>query len=259
MYNQADWLLPWYLDDYVSLNEQQDNLLKSQLQRSLDWHRQQQLPEYANFLDWLAASSADGIDEVEINTIYKDLRNFGDILVEALVPGLTQIVQAMDDRQLNEFFKNLEENNQSFKAKFIDTSDVVQREKRSEEKLDLIKQWVDSVSPEQKALVQKWSKTRILMGAEYYKSRQNWQGKLKQILLQRDKKIFLEKNLLTLIKDRRKLRSEDFNTKYHANENLDKQLYLQLDRSLSSRQREYLVTRLRDIAHDFRDLAEQKE
>jgi hypothetical protein len=258
MYNQADWLLPSYLDDYVSLNEQQNNLFRLKLEHSLEWHRRQQLPEYASFIEWLAAAAADGLDHAEIDTVYKELRQFGDILVEVLVPQMTQIIQAMDDHQLTELYENLEVNNQRFKAKHIDSSEIEQRERLAEKKLNFIERWAGSVNDDQKDLVLLWSRATVLMGKEYYQSRQNWQGKLKQILLRRDEKTFLEMGLLTLIKDRRKLRSEDFNTRYHANENLDKKLYLQLDRSLSSRQREYMVTRLKGIANDFRELAAQK-
>ncbi len=258
MYNQADWLLPSYLDDYVSLNEQQNNLFRLKLEHSLEWHRRQQLPEYASFLEWLAAAATDGLDHAEIDTVYKELRQFGDVLVEVLVPQMTQIIQAMDDHQLTELYENLEENNQRFKAKHIDSSEIEQRKRLAEKKLNFVDRWAGSVNDDQKDLVLLWSRATVLMGKEYYQSRLNWQGKLKQILLRRDEKTFLEIGLLTLIKDRRKLRSEDFNTRYHANENLDKKLYLQLDRSLSSRQREYLVTRLKDIANDFRELAAQK-
>jgi hypothetical protein len=258
MYNQADWLLPSYLDDYVSLNEQQNNLFRLKLEHSLEWHRRQQLPEYASFLEWLAAAATDGLDHAEIDTVYKELRQFGDVLVEVLVPQMTQIIQAMDDHQLTELYENLEVNNQRFKAKHIDSSEIEQRERLAEKKLNFVDRWAGSVNDDQKDLVLLWSRATVLMGKEYYQSRQNWQGKLKQILLRRDEKTFLEMGLLTLIKDRRKLRSEDFNTRYYANENLDKKLYLQLDRSLSSRQREYMVTRLKDIANDFRELAEQK-
>ncbi|MCP3673424.1 MAG: hypothetical protein GY829_02975, partial [Gammaproteobacteria bacterium] len=37
-YNNLDWVIPWYLDDYLSLNDQQEEVFDSQLEALLLWH-----------------------------------------------------------------------------------------------------------------------------------------------------------------------------------------------------------------------------
>ena len=39
VYNQLDWLIPWYLGDYVDLNREQQRAFKEQLGELLRWHR----------------------------------------------------------------------------------------------------------------------------------------------------------------------------------------------------------------------------
>ena len=49
-YPSLDWLIPWYVDDYISLEPDQSSRFRTQLARQLDWHCRTQLPEYAEFL-----------------------------------------------------------------------------------------------------------------------------------------------------------------------------------------------------------------
>ncbi len=50
VYNRLDTILPWYVDDYVDLDNPQQQLLDQTLQPFLRWHRQQELPRYVEVL-----------------------------------------------------------------------------------------------------------------------------------------------------------------------------------------------------------------
>ena len=58
-YNHLDWLIPWYVDDYVDLSRQQRQVLQSQLGPVLQWHREEELEHY---LEW-NAQIAGGLHE----------------------------------------------------------------------------------------------------------------------------------------------------------------------------------------------------
>jgi hypothetical protein len=49
-YNNADWLANWYIDDYLDLTLDQNQLLSLELESVLAWHRETQLPEYKKTL-----------------------------------------------------------------------------------------------------------------------------------------------------------------------------------------------------------------
>ena len=55
VYRNLDWLIPWQLDDYLSLNREQKAWLKPRLQAHLEWHCSSELPRY---IDWLQRSEA---------------------------------------------------------------------------------------------------------------------------------------------------------------------------------------------------------
>ena len=49
--NRADILIRWYLDDYVTLDRDQQARFDERLDALLEWHRQEELPEYVLLLD----------------------------------------------------------------------------------------------------------------------------------------------------------------------------------------------------------------
>ena len=51
IYNRADILIRWYLDDYVTLDRDQQARFDERLDALLEWHRQEELPEYVLLLD----------------------------------------------------------------------------------------------------------------------------------------------------------------------------------------------------------------
>ncbi len=55
VYNQLDWLIPWYLGDYVDLNREQQRAFKDQLRELLRWHRSEELARYVELLDGIEA------------------------------------------------------------------------------------------------------------------------------------------------------------------------------------------------------------
>ena len=51
IYNRVDILVRWYLDDYVSLDREQQARFDGRLEGLLDWHRREELPAYVVLLD----------------------------------------------------------------------------------------------------------------------------------------------------------------------------------------------------------------
>ena len=50
-YNRLDWLIPWYVDDYIDLSSEQKQSLKVKLEPYLNWHRQEELNNYINSIE----------------------------------------------------------------------------------------------------------------------------------------------------------------------------------------------------------------
>ena len=66
VYNNLDWWVDWYLDDYVSLNKSQQKAFDERFTQLHDWHRATQLSAYANQLKSLQAQINQGITPEQI-------------------------------------------------------------------------------------------------------------------------------------------------------------------------------------------------
>lgn len=257
IYNQLDWLIPWYLDDYVSLTLQQETLFESRLQQYLDWHRRQQLPIYADFLEWVAHSSEDGLNLSELDTIQTRSEKFTVELFARLAPALQVLFEDLDDGQVTELFRNLEKENKKYYEHYVERSEKKQRYKRVKDVRKFIERWTGNLTDEQVELIRNWSWKYQLMGKDFLHSRQAWQKQFQQVLKRRREHAYLERSLQDLFSNRRLGMSEEYNKKYQFNESLLKQLYLDLDASLSSEQRSRMIRKLKSYAQDFRELSVQ--
>jgi hypothetical protein len=256
VYNQLDWLIPWYLDNYVSLNESQQNLLESRITGFLERHRHNQLPVYADFLQKAAQDVEDGLDQDELEQMVAGVTDYINLLSTHFGVALLDVFASLDTRQVDGLMANLGRENQEFRLKFVDTDSRRQRWKRKENMVEMIQRWTGELNPKQLGLIEQWSEQYQLMGDEFIQSRLQWQQQLRQVLQHRNQPQQLEQGITRLFGDRRSTRTEQHRRKFQYNENLLKRLFLTLDRSLTSEQRYHFVRKLNNYAEDFRELSE---
>ena len=256
-YNQLDWLVPWYVDDYVSLTSKQEDLLQEHLDEYLDWHRKEQLPVYADFLEWAASASEDGFDGGEIQHLQERINYFVATMFTRLAPALVDLFQSLSDEQVDELFSNFANENLEYSEERIDISERKNREERAEELVELVERWTGDLNAPQLEYIENWSSQYKIMSADFLDSRKQWQQELRLILQQRDDRDYLQTALLDLFSRRYSRRSAEYQEKFEFNEELLRSLYVKLDQSLSSRQRQSLVTEFSSLADDLRYLASQ--
>jgi hypothetical protein len=94
------------------------------------------------------------------------------------------------------------------------------------------------------------------MGLEFLNSRLAWPMALRKILLNRKNPDQFATEFQQLFFNRRLGRSDQFKLKFEKNQILMKQLYADIDKSLTSYQRSQIQNRLRSMASDLRGLSE---
>ncbi len=257
IYNQLDWLIPWYLDDYVTLDPLQELQFDAQLESYLNWHRRQQLPVYAEFLEWVADAAEDGLDLTEIEQIQLRTEGFTGQLFSRLGPSLATLFKTLTDEQIEEMYVNFARENDKYRKKYIEEKEIKQRYKRAKDVSKFIQRWTGPLEEAQQDKISQWSRQYKLMGEEFLQSRQNWQLRLKDVLQQRHDGDQFERLLNDLFANRGLGRSDQFKQKLDHNQQRLKQLYLDLDQSLSPDQRRHLINKLHAYAEDFRELSGQ--
>ena len=160
IYPHLHWLIPFYVDDYISLNRKQNSLLEERLLRVLDWHCRTQLPVYARSLGEMAKDLEDPHQPVS----HERLQHYSNQFIthwrelsRQIGPEMADILATASDEQLAEMFQNIEKRNNKFKAEYVDIPLKELEKKRKERLAKDLKHWISRLTPEQKQAVSDWS------------------------------------------------------------------------------------------------------
>jgi len=257
VYNQLDWLIPWYLNDYVELESHQEELFEDRLHDYLVWHRTDQLPRYADFLDQVADKAETGLSRQDIEAIEQQTEVFAAALMDRMLSDLIDLLATASDEQIAQLFERLEKDNAEYRREYIEVSPEKQRKQRFKDVIKYAERWTGRLSDEQVKQISNWASQFELMGPEIESARLAWQQEFRRVLALRQDRVAYEQAFRALIDNPRFGRSDALQKKLDHNSELVVQLYLQLDKTLSQRQRKHMVDKLRSYAEDFQLLSAQ--
>ena len=91
-YNFLDWVLYWELKDYVKFTRDQRLLVKDEISQLIDWHRSDELPQYADQLEKLSKQLKSGITVEQLEESYNYLRGSWQRIVIKTLPAAVDII-----------------------------------------------------------------------------------------------------------------------------------------------------------------------
>ena len=128
IYNRVDILVRWYLDDYVSLDREQQARFDGRLEALLEWHRREELPAYVVLLD-------DALTILDEGVPLEDTRAMADRIEEAAIrfqdPFLELLLSTGEDLrpdQRQEFVDVLMSKQEEFEEDRLARGDAEYRE-----------------------------------------------------------------------------------------------------------------------------------
>jgi phage terminase small subunit len=255
-YNFLDWGLYWELKDYVKFNQDQRLLVKDEISQLIEWHRNAELPKYADQLEKLSIGLQSGMTVEQLEATYDNLRDSWRRIVIKTLPAAVVIISNLNDQQINDFFEMLIEK-EGDDAKDIESGanaqTVKEREAYVSEKLvDAIGQ----LNEEQKALIAQWARsiesTKELSLAQAIQ----WRTRMQVVISERNDAQQLEKNLMVLLATPYQLRPASYGFFFKKKTRRVMQLLFDLNETLTNQQRSKLVKKLEGFIEDFRDLSD---
>jgi len=257
-YNRLDWLIPWYLDDYIAFTGKQQLLLERHLGLQLDWHRATQLPDYVVWLRQMRADLAVGLDADKLDKHYELMQDYWRRLMSRLVPTAASLLATLSDAQLEEFYARLEQDNREYYENYIAVLETQARKRRVKRVRKHLQRWLGQLNPAQEQALAEWGRQLALIGRESLRYRQQWLRQLQQVLTQRDD----VERLNAALQDLLLFADDDLPPAYRQqleyNVALTKKLILLVDRTMTTDQRQHFMDRLAALAGDFEQLADAK-
>lgn len=185
VYNRLDFLLPWYLDDYVELNSAQDQILDEQLRPFLTWHRSLELPLYLQILDDIDRRLDRDLTVADIAAIALQFEGAWLRLEDRSLDWLLALGERLTDDQVQEFLASLWEQQEEFEKKYLKRSDREYRRDSYDNLLDNVQDYLGRLDKSQKLVLEGASEELMRSDSIWLRERTAWLQRL-EVFMRRD-------------------------------------------------------------------------
>jgi len=252
VYGHLDWWMERNINKYLDLGGAQEDLLEQRIDEFHLWHRQTQLPRYAEFFEQLADQVSDQPDPEQLTQrltrIEQQVDEFWHYSVVMLTDLTLPIVVTLSDEQIDRLQENIEKEREKSLKKWDKTE-----RKREKEFRKQTERWLGDLTDEQQAIIDRHVATTGFDPALRDAQRQQWSRAFVQTL--REKPKDYPQQLRQLLIDPQSLWPDDYR-KMHAKLRAQAhQLGIEILMSATPEQRQHLKTTLTEYAEDFRYLA----
>tara|TARA_B110000495_G_scaffold6747_1_gene5005 strand:+ start:100 stop:978 length:879 start_codon:yes stop_codon:yes gene_type:complete len=254
VYNRLDFLLPWYMDDYVDLTAEQEAYLDELLVPFLAWHRAQELPVYLTALNNIEDSLDSPLTAEIVGTLFT---NFESAWLRLQSEGLTQLLDLgarLSDEQIAAFLEALWEQQREFEEEYLERDEEEFFEDNDDNTRDTFQDYLGKLSDDQKQWVRDGSRRLLRSDQVWLKERAQWLTEL-GILLTREPG--WQERVRVAVSAKNNTMTPEYQRIYEHNMDAIYQLAAQVLNARSERQSRHLRGKLADVREDLETLIAQ--
>lgn len=256
-YNNIDWLMYWYIDDYVELDKRQKSLLDGHVDQWMTWHRQEELSEYKAQLEHIKWQlSQETISAQQWGQQFDNAKLHWVRVRDHVSPELAHLAPHLSDEQANTMFAELEKQNQ----KRIEKHQRKNFEQRLTENIkdtqENAREFIGKLSPEQKNIIVTYADKFQSSFDLWMTYRQRIQQAAHGMLLKERSKPDFAQKFLTLLTHPEAYQDEGLALVSAHNNQVYAAMLAALTTSLSPKQKRKAMDELQDIIDDISDLQE---
>jgi hypothetical protein len=254
-YRHADTFLAWSVDDFFELDHAQKEMLKPGIGRLLAWHRAEQLPDYAKFMEAVAARLNGPVGADDVKWLLDEARaRYLAVMERAVVEG-APVLARLTPRQVDEFEQRLGKDNAKFSAKYLKDELGVGQKKSAERFVDNAEYWFGTLSREQVKKIRAIAAEGATGNAQRLAERQRVQRELLALLREENTPATLATRLKAWVANWEAGRNSASKAALAKSGEELQRMMLAVTDTLSAAQREHALERLRGYAEEMRMLA----
>lgn len=253
-YNNLDWLVYWYLDDYVELDNSQEAIFDEHLKAWLAWHKSEELTRYYAHLSELK-------QDVETNNLSKAVvihhldqaNQHWNRIRDKVSPTLANMARTLDEDQVIYLFAAIEKENQKDRDELEEIagrSDSEARKKRIETIEETIEERIGRLTPEQEQIVDDYSDEFMSTFAQWVEYRETIQQAARKLFITRDTNSTFESDLLLLMDEPDSYRTIDYIAAREHNRERWASMITEIGASLTPKQKTHLLDNVSDLMED---------
>ncbi len=195
-YNQADFLLKWWLDDYIDFTEEQEKFYAQAIPALLKKHRQEELPKALQKLRQLKAKLDRPLSEEEATSIVHEIKTLSKESIYLTQDDLAKLALTLQVKQIQHLQNAFNKSNTKFQNDYLKGSADDRLGKRLEKIIERTEAFTGDLSKSQKAQLKDIAKEYLLDMQIVYQTRIFKQ----QLIISTLKKISSEQPTLPQVK-----------------------------------------------------------
>jgi len=252
-YRNADRIIVWKLDHYFDLNRDQRHDLAQRLTPLLARHRHEALPQYETFLQEIRQRVERGLTGPDIDWAYATYDRLRTDLFERVVNDSGAFLASVETRQVRTLESALQKDNAKA-ARLVQTPTPERLNKRAQDTLDLVKDWLGRLTKEQQAQIREWSLTLPDVEPMWVAYQQQRRQELVNLLNQPRTPERIARELRSMFVYHDHTAPQAYQNAIRQMRENAKTIALAIDQHLTSEQRRHAVVKLQRLIDQVHDL-----
>jgi hypothetical protein len=154
VYNQADHVVAWKVDDYFDLTSEQKDALRVHLERFHAWHRSTQLPDYAALFETAQKRLQAGVTLNDTAWVMESLKARYRLLVAQGYADAARVLSTLTDQQLADARRQFDKDNRKYaKEHGVGLAPEEQKRLRAKRNLERLEHWTGSLTAAQETRI----------------------------------------------------------------------------------------------------------
>lgn len=261
-YNNLDWIASWYIDDYVTLTNAQEDDLETSIEKFLLWHRKTELQNYLIQIKYIKIDLKNGIKRSNIENYIESLKGFLEVVLVKAEPDIIKLAYSLTDKQVAEFLAEFERKNIEKIEKHQNLTQAQRLENRLEKIEERVSSFTGKLNIEQKKLLNNTNKELLPAFEQRIQFRRDWANAVSHAYVIRDQvRLKSEDNKTSFalalrqpILQTNSLRSKAYLEILELNQDVWVNMLQKLIVSLDTEQLKYFNTKLDDRIEEIQTL-----
>ncbi len=183
IYNRVDILIRWYLDDYVSLDRDQQARFTTRLDALLEWHRLEELPVYVVLLDDALVILDNGVSLDATRAMAARIESAAIRLQDRFLELLLSTGEDLTPAQRAGFIETLWAKQEEFEADRLARDDAAYRDDLESRFDKQLRRYLGPLTDEQKSRLRQGVAAMTRLDHYWLQDRRVWISALSEILL----------------------------------------------------------------------------
>ena len=253
IYNRIDFLLPWYLESYVDLNQEQRQKLNELLEPFFEWHREEELPKYVKIIEDFESILDEKIDLASIEAITHEVEQSWFRLEDNMIAWVIPMTRELSNEQITEFLKTMQTKTTQNENKYLSRNLQTYQNDNYKRIRKNLRRFIGGMNKDQLDLIDIASKEMIRVDGQWIDNRKALIENLKVILKRGDG---WELDLENITHRDDKVAS-NYRRTYSHNIEVNERLFVEILNSRTEKQDKKLRSQLLRYKTDIKTLIDQ--